>query len=59
MGKQYERRKKREGEHTGNQYTRMELPQNEVVPTSTKIATEQKVSRATVERAAEYYLPDP
>ncbi len=54
LGKQYERRKKREGEHTGNQYTRMELRQNDVVPTSTKIATEQKVSSRTVERAAEY-----
>ena len=47
LGKQYEFRKKREGRH-------IILPQNEAVRSSIKIATEQKVSRATVERAAEY-----
>ena len=59
IGKQYAARKKREGEHTGNQYTKkMELRQNDVVPTplptSKKIAEEQHVSDRTVERAAEY-----
>lgn len=58
IGKQFEARKKREGGFHGNAYTKVSLPQNEVVmpslPTSKKISTEQKVSRATVERAAEY-----
>jgi len=58
MGKQYERRKSRQGGDHGNQH--VAKPQNEVLAnTANKISTEQKVSRATVERAAEYYLPDP
>jgi len=58
LGKQYEARKKREGASVGN-INAKQLPQNEgVVSTKTetavKIADEQKVSRATVERATEY-----
>jgi hypothetical protein len=56
MGKQYERRKKREGGDKGNQYTKMALGNNyqEPKPTSSKIAEEQKVSEKTVRNAAEY-----
>jgi DNA modification methylase len=57
IGKQYAARKKREGANP--KYLNIpQLPQNEVVQqtinTSKKIAEEQNVSRATVERAAEY-----
>lgn len=36
IGKQYEHRKKRAGEHTGNQYTKMEIGQNVPIPTDEK-----------------------
>ena len=55
MGKQYSSRKKREGEHRGNQYTKMELAQNDPVPnTAEKIGKERGVSAPTVKRAEEY-----
>ena len=53
LGKQYEARKKRWGGDRKSEG--ISSTQNEdLIKTATKIAAEQKVSRATVERAAEY-----
>lgn len=43
------------GEHKGNQYTKMEIAQNEPFPnTANKFAEQYKVSPATVKRAEKY-----
>jgi N6-adenosine-specific RNA methylase IME4 len=52
IGKQYQERKRAQGGTGANQYTREQTPQSE--GTAQKIAAENKVSRATVERAAQF-----
>ena len=54
FGKQYQERKRAQGGTGANQYTREQTPQSE--GTAQKIAAENKVSRATVERAAQFAL---
>ncbi len=54
IGKQYQERKRAQGGTGANQYTREQTPQSE--GTAQKIAAENKVSRATVERAAQFAL---
>ena len=55
LGCQYRHRKKRVGEHKGNQYTNLEGAQNEHLPkTAEIIAEENNVSRETVKRAEKY-----
>jgi N6-adenosine-specific RNA methylase IME4 len=53
-GLQYEREKKKVGEHKGNQHSNLEKPQNEVIPTAEKLAEQHKVSKATIERDAAF-----
>jgi len=62
LGKLYESRKSRKGQHEGNQHTRakLEIPQNEGFPkpkpkasaTCDQVAAEHGTSRATIERSA-------
>ncbi|MCP5158800.1 MAG: hypothetical protein H6975_05180 [Gammaproteobacteria bacterium] len=51
-GKRYNGEKKAVGEHTGNQH--MERDQNDPIPTADRLATEFKVSPATVKRDGQY-----
>lgn len=53
-GLQYQREKKKVGEHKGNQHTEMEIAQNEPIPTADRLAQQHGVSRETIKRDAEF-----
>ena len=54
LGRAYERVKKSQGEHTGNQYT-MERDHFDPIPTADTLAKQYAVSPATIKRAAADY----
>jgi N6-adenosine-specific RNA methylase IME4 len=57
IGKQYEHRKNRVGAPVGNRNAEKQIPQNEEIDsitTAEKIAIENNISKATVERAEQY-----
>ncbi len=54
-GRRYNRLKKGVGEHSGNQYTRMENDQNEPISTAEKLAKDHGVSSPTIRRDGKLY----